>query len=432
KAFAPGQGRQIPVLGWFGGKPSMFAGNVFDGDFRGLGDAFLTGAENGVWWANDSWHPALGYVGLPSSAFRGTRWLGAMDVVGARGVVGTSLTALKAVGRGVGLMAKPLEGEALNGGILDGLAKTGIAGKALAFNLGMADNVAKYALFSEGASWAGRTWGYNWSHWAREDDVSRRIKGANSEGNKLLVAPLWLLIPTFSAHQALEAESSQRAMEGMRQYDEAGRWAEYAQLEDGQTLPFLKRWRAPLAQRFFDFNLVPEEPGERWAVTENIRRLGIRKALLHSLAPGVKDPKPADVNPMEFYRISSLPDGARAGDLSVNDEVRFVSHQNFTESLIADPERAQKILAVGSKDGPPFGAKVPGFGRVTPEVQKDVAVALYSAKLQIGRPMPAEVAARVSGILEPYLKANEDVKPFAKAYVQALDKLPKDSEKFDA
>ncbi|MDE2492115.1 MAG: hypothetical protein KGM24_14805, partial [Elusimicrobia bacterium] len=432
KVWAPGKGRDVPMLGWFGAKPSMFAGNVFDGDFRGLGDAFWTGAENGVWWANDSWHPALGYVGLPSSALRGTPFLGVSDVVGARGVVGSAWTAGSSLFRRIGWAAEPLEGESLSGGALDTLSKTGLPGKILAFNLGMADNVAKYALFSEGAGWVGRTWGYNWSHWSREADLTRRIKGANSEGDWMLQAPLWMLIPTFSAHQALEAQTSQLAMEGMRQYDAAGRWKEYATAEDGATLPFVTRWKAPLAQRFFDFNLMPEETGERWTVTEHIRRLGIRKTMLHSLAPGVEDPKPSDVNPMRFYEITTMPDGAEIADLRVNDEVRYVGHQNFVEALVDNPKLASDILAVGAKGGPAFGARVSGFGRVTPEVQKDVAVALYSSKLQIGRPMPAEVAARVNAILEPYLKANEDVKPFAKAYVQALDKLPKDSEKFDA
>ncbi|MFA6004783.1 MAG: hypothetical protein WC881_12035, partial [Elusimicrobiota bacterium] len=51
-------------------------------------DAFSQGAMGGAEWANQSFHPALGYIGMPSSRFEGTRLAAATEVVGTRGVTG--------------------------------------------------------------------------------------------------------------------------------------------------------------------------------------------------------------------------------------------------------------------------------------------------------------------------------------------------------
>jgi hypothetical protein len=408
----------------------------YSDDGAGALDAFLAGAKGGAWWANESWHPALNYVGLPASAFSGTRLSGAMDVIGARGVLDSAYSGVGAMGSSVTRLAVATLGEdsafvggmksigsamwpsAVEGGasrgLVDRLAATGKLGKAAAFPLSMADNVAKYALVGDGASWLGRHIAYdiqsrsfnvpfygNVALGAVPDDadsVERRIKGANQIGQELAQAPIWLALPTYSAHAALEGESMMGADEGMRQYDEAGETWKYANAPAGTKLTFKTMPKTPISQRVFDFHFFRDSPSGEWTVTDAAREKGIQKEMVKAV--GGDKATPADVNPLVFQRVTKMADGESFVQLKVNDEVRLAAHENFIKSLIADPARAEKIL----KARP--GEEIPGVGRVTPEVQKDVAVALYSAEIQIGRPMPRSLAPSVDKILEPYLEAN--------------------------
>jgi hypothetical protein len=430
--------------------------SVYTNDVSGAVDAFSAGAKGGAWWANESWHPALNYVGIPASAFSGTRLSAAMDVLGARGAVDSAWSGLGGLASWVMPTAVKLAGEdsalgsfmtqsagalwpaaaegAASKGLVDRLAETGVLGKAAAIPLSMADNVAKYALISEGASLAGNWIAYNapsvsvpglgqvtWGSEAagpgvsENDALERRIKGANQTGQELMQAPLWLALPTYSAHAALESRSMMGAAEGMRQYDAAGLTHEYANAEPGTELPFKTTPKTPISQRVFDFHFFRDPPSGKWTVTEAVRNQGIQKEMVKAV--GGENAKPADVNPLVFQRVTKMKDGDTFVQLRVNDEVRLAAHQNFIRSLIADPVRAERIL----KARP--GEVIPGVGRVTPEVQKDVAVALYSSEIQIGRPMPRSLAPSVEKILKPYLEANLLTREPAMKFAEMLRKF---------
>jgi len=439
KVFKPGQSLttpDLPVVGEIGFRPTESA-------FNGVGDAAWAGFKGGVIWANKPMevfglpliHPGLlGYVNIPSTVFRGTRLAEYMEVLGSRGVVGSS------IGMGKLFFASGNEVAALEGATQKGLlermaANGGVPGKVGAFTLSMADNVAKYAVFSNVVGGIGRAYDYNVNSFhvpilgnvgghADEPDLERRIKSANLAGAKMFASPAWMLLPSYAAHTVRDAQSAWRGMQGARQYDEAGRTKEYVNLEPGAEVKFLQKPSVPLSQAFFETSFLSRETGDTWAMTDQIKREGIKKIMPEML--GGKGATPATINPMRFLLASKLADGADFVDLKVNDQVRLVAHQNFIESLLADPARAKKIL------GAELGANVEGFGRVTPEVQKDVAVALFSSEMQIGKAMPKELAVRVNEILKPYLDANTMVKPAADAFAKALDRAPAKSAALDA
>jgi len=406
--------------------------NTWGGTFQALAD----GAKGGAWWANESWHPALNYVGLPASAFRGTWAAKATEVLGSRGAVdsawsllgatvtgGSKLaakigswvmpTASEVAGEGGGGLARMLWPTAEGGvskGLMDRLAETGTVGKFAAFPLSMADNVAKYALVSEGASGIGHWVAYNAPSislpfvgqvtWGSEQDQERRIKGANATGGMLMNAPIWLALPTFAAHAALEAQPYMNGPEGMRQYDAAGLTHEYANAKVGEELPFQpgKEPKVPISQRLFDIHIFRDPPRKTWIVTEEIRLQGIQKEMVKAV--GGEKATPAQVNPLVFQSVMRMEDGQLFVNLKVNDEVRSVAYQNFVKSLLADPVRAKAILEA------PVGTVVPGVGKISPEFRKDAAVALYSSEILIGKSMPGSLAKIVGDILKPYLEAN--------------------------
>ncbi|OGR49169.1 MAG: hypothetical protein A2X40_05940 [Elusimicrobia bacterium GWC2_65_9] len=419
-----------------GGRQVLKPGHsMFSGDLDGAAEAFWTGVKGGVWWANETWHPGLGYVGLPSTVYRGMRVTGAMDMVAARGVAGATLTGAKSLLGKAGLMPAAAEGGLAAPGLLERMAATGAAGKAGAFAFGMADNVAKYALFSQAAGWVGRQYGYympsmpvaflhkDLGGYAGVADtpgttkgLERRVKGAHAVSQKWLESPAWLLIPTFAAHQARDAVAYMRSKEGVEQYDRNGLTHEYANAEEGAQLRFMERPKIPFAQRIFETSFFSDNAGEYWIVTKDVRREGIRKELVRSL--GGEKATPADINPLEFYYASKLADGEKFINLKAGDEFRLIAHQDFIEGLLADPARAKRVLDAK------LGTTVENFGRVTPEVQKDVAVALYSSELQTGKPMPKLLQGRVGEILKPYLEANESVKPYAEGFIDALKSAP--------
>ncbi|MFI5360632.1 MAG: hypothetical protein ACHQ49_01580 [Elusimicrobiota bacterium] len=423
----------LPVLGAVRLRASD---SMFTSDLGGAWEAFKLGAEGGAWWANTPMKvgdvpvliPAmLGYVGLPATAFRDTSMMRYAELVGSRGVVGSGITATKWLFGGGAAVEGTVER-----GWLEKMALSGKAGYAASFTLGMADNVAKYAIFSDAMSWAGSQYSYHFTYGnvdpghirTDEENVELRIKGANASGQKWLASPAWMLIPTYAAHPARDAALYQRSAQGAEQYREAGLDHEIANSEEGARLRFLKTPEIPMSQRLFEASWKAPETGDYFIVTKDLRREAIKSEMVTSL--GGEKAKPADINPLDFYRATKMEDGANFINLKVNDEVRLVAHQDFVESLLADPARAKRVLAAE------LGSNVEGFGRVTPEVQKDVAVALYQSEMQTGKPMPKELSGPVETILKPYLQANESVKPYAEGLIKALNSAPAKSEALDA
>lgn len=382
--------------------------SMFNEDFEGAVEAFAMGAKGGIWWANESWHPALGYVGLPSTAFRGMHISQAMEVVGTRGVLGTSLTGAKGLLRRFGAMAPAVEGAAAPG-FLERVAALKWVGKPAAFAFGMTDNVAKYVVFSEAAGGVGRQYGYHVSRYAGAEDTpegaERRIKGANAISQKWLESPAWLLIPTYAAHQARDAAGYMRSKEGAAQFESAGLIHEVANAEQGTRLRFVEKPKTPWSQRIFETSIKSDATGDYWIVTEEIRLDAMRKGMTGT--------------PMDFYRVAKMADGDKYINLRVNDDVRNMAHKKFTESLLADPALTERVLEAHN------GALVEGFGRVTPKVKMFVSEALHNAELQVGRAMPKQFQARVGAALKPYLDATMKDKPFAEGFIQTVNKTPK-------
>ena len=60
----------VNIAGWQAIEPGH---SMFSEDWSGIGKAALAGPKGGVWWANESFHPMLGCVGMPSTVFSGTR-----------------------------------------------------------------------------------------------------------------------------------------------------------------------------------------------------------------------------------------------------------------------------------------------------------------------------------------------------------------------
>ncbi|MFI5346929.1 MAG: hypothetical protein ACHQ51_11200 [Elusimicrobiota bacterium] len=404
--------------------------SMFNSDFRGAADAFWTGAKGGIWWANSPmemggipvFHPAmLGYINLmPTTAFRGTSFMRYAEAFGARGVVGASLSSAKMLLAGESAATAEAVAEK---GLLEKMAATGKLGGAAAFSLSMVDNVAKYSLFSYGAESLASEYAYHWGE-RTEPDEERRIKAANAFGQEALASPAWLLIPAYSAHPQTDAAMYMRSSEGAQQYREIGMDHLIANAAEGDRMRFIKTPETPLSQKFFEFTYKGAETGDYFMVTKDLKREAIKNQMLHGL--GGENATLAEVNPMKFYRVTKQGDGADAVNLKVNDEVRLVAHQDFVESLLADPKRAERVLDAVA------GSEVEGFGRVTPEVKKDVAVALFSSEMQTGKAMPKELAGKVGELLKSYLEANRMVQPAAESLVAALKAAPEKSDALDA
>lgn len=393
--------------------PSMFSNS---------GEAFLTGAEGGAIWANESFHPLLGYVGLPSSAFRGTWASGMMDSLGARGVVG-NFTALtnKIFGRSA---VATVEGAAKKG-FLEKLAEGGAWAKTGAFTLSMADNVLKYALFSEAVAAAGRVYTYHWGGLST-DTVERRIKRSHQVEQALLESPAWMLIPTHSAWQARHQSSQMRAIEGVRQAEEAGLLLEVVKAGEQGEVRFRKTPPTPMAQRFFDLGWKTHSDGDYWVVTKEVYRYAVSKVMGENVT-GKKGAgvKLAEANPYEFYKISQMESGMRYMDLEINDVIKSVAHEKFIETLVARPQMSTKILEAKPGD------RVDGFGFVRPKVQEDVAMALYSAEAMFGHKVPEAVGRLVRSVLKDYIAANEVVTKPALGLRTAVHKAPVTSAALD-
>ena len=405
--------------------------SMFSPDWDGVGKAAAMGFKGGAWWANESFHPALGYIGLPSTVFSGTRWAGAMEVVGGRGVVGSASHGLKVMANG----SAAVEAAATSGrmGFLERLteAKWYTGKPALAFGLSMADNVAKYALFSQAAGFLGQN--YAWYVKTNvpvalpfvgvvnspEEDIERRIKVSNQVGHAWLESPAWLLIPTHAAHGARDAGPYMQTREGMRQYDAEGRTAEYANAAEGTTLK-IKPVKPPVSQRLFEARFFGTKPPNEFIVTKAVKEAGQLKEIQRLAREG------GELNPLELMKVREMVAGKDTWrTLYVTEEVQKFTYEAATEGLVAQSKTAMKALTIQP------GKTIPGWGKITPEVRIEIAKALYRAEATLGRKLPSDVSMKVREVLKNHLEANLPIGEAGKVLRAAVVDLPINSPNLD-
>ena len=375
----------VNIAGWQAIEPGH---SMFSEDWDGAGKAAAAGFKGGVWWANESFHPLLGYVGLPSTVFGGTRLAGVMDVVGTKGVVGSASTGLRVMTNGTAAV----EAAAARGqtGFLERLteAKWFTGKPALAFGLSMADNVAKYALFSQAAGFLGEK--YAWYVQTNvpitvpfvgvvnspEDDIERRVKRTTQVGRAWLESPAWLLIPTHAAHGARDAGPYMQTKEGMRQYDASGRTKEYANAPVDTKLK-LEPVKPPVSQRLFEARFFGERPAAEWIVTKQAKEAGQLKEVTRLAKEG------GIVNPIELMAVRDMVAGRDTfRTLHVTEEVQKVAYEVATEGLVAQPKNSFE----GHVDRARQHRE--GLGKHHPEIRSRCAKALYRAEVTLGRKLP--------------------------------------------
>lgn len=430
----------------------VFSGS--DSQFADVGAAAMEGFTGGVVWANDSFHPALGYIGLPSSTFEGIRYAApAAEAIASRGLVQNLVAAgdaafTRVAGRSLLPKAFNMEafasgqwairafGQNFVGRAVSGLSRFG------AFNVAMVDQVAKYAVFSKGVSIVAREVSYangldaaaltpsaNETEDQRLDregrELERRIKRSNATALAWEASPVWLAIPTFPAHVAGQAAVYQRAAEGMKQYDKAGRIHEYANAYEGQELPLISgRPKAPLAQRMFDWSWRTAESSDVWIVTKEARSEGIRKALNQEV--GAVEGNLKGVNPMRFYEIMEMRDNTRLRNkLAVNDEVRELARKNLAEALVANPELTRRILDAK------LGSTVEGFGVVRFNTRREIAATLHVADNILGVKVPKDILGKLGPAHERYVQSDRLPKGPAREAMSGLRELGRKSPGLD-
>lgn len=430
----------------------VFSGS--DSQFADVGAAAMEGFTGGVVWANDSFHPALGYIGLPSSTFEGIRYAApAAEAIASRGLVQNLVAAgdaafTRVAGRSLLPKAFNMEafasgqwairafGQNFVGRAVSGLSRFG------AFNVAMVDQVAKYAVFSKGVSIVAREVSYangldaaalapsaNESDDQRLDregrELERRIKRSNATALAWEASPIWLAIPTFPAHVAGQAAVYQRAAEGMKQYDKAGRIHEYANAYEGQELPLISgRPKAPLAQRMFDWSWRTAESSDVWIVTKEARSEGIRKALNQEV--GAVEGNLVGVNPMRFYEIMEMRDNTRLRNkLAVNDEVRELARKNLAEALVANPALTRRILDAK------LGSTVEGFGVVRFNTRREIAATLHVADNILGVKVPKDILGKLGPAHERYVQSDRLPKGPAREAMSSLRDLGRKSPGLD-
>ncbi len=454
----------VNVAGWQAVEPGH---TMFSEDLAGLGKAAKMGFMGGIWWANESFHPALGYIGLPSTVFDGTRLSGAMETIGTRGVVGAgsrggrflwnSLGAARAEMKTVGIrgvLGSPLRvlGRSLKSGgaaveaadaaaaasgrmgFLEKLSEgTWYAGKPAAFGLSMADNVAKYVVFSEAAGFVGRNYAwYIHAHPAAaevplvgrvlfdsQEDVERRIKRSNQVGQALFESPAWLMIPTYGAHGIRDAGPYMMTKPGMKQYDAAGRTKEYANAPEGTTLK-MKPVKPPLSQRLFEARFFGEAPPAEWIVTKQAKEAGQLKEVRRLAQEG------GLVNPIELMAVRDMVAGRDTfRTLHVTEEVQQFAYEVATEGLVAQTKNSMEALTIKP------GNTVKGWGEITPDIQINFAKALYRAEVNLGRKLPPDLHSKVREVLKDHLQANLPIGQAGKVLRAAVVDLPIDSPQLD-
>ncbi|MDP3542191.1 MAG: hypothetical protein Q8T11_06925 [Elusimicrobiota bacterium] len=419
----------VNIGGWQAIEPGH---SMFSEDWDGVGKAAAMGFKGGAIWANESFHPLLGYIGLPSTIYGGTRLAGAMDVIGTRGVVGSLSHGVRVVTNGkAGMEAAAASGRM---GLLERLASAPkYTGKpALAFGLSMADNVSKYVLFSQAAGFLGQKYA-DWydtnipiavpffgviNH--PEEDVERRMKRINQVGHAWLESPAWLLLPTHAAHGARDAGPYMQTREGMRQYDAAGRTKEYANAAEGATLK-LTPVKPPVSQRLFEARFFGRKPVAEWIVTKQAKEAGQLKEVQRLAREG------GEVNPLELMAVRDMVAGKDTfRTLHVTEEVQKVSYEVATEGLVAQSGRAMEAMSMKP------GGTVKGWGKITPEIQIEIAKALYRAEVNLGRTLQPNVSAKVREVLKDHLQANLPIGEAGKVLRAAVVALPNSSPKLDA
>jgi hypothetical protein len=444
KVFAPGQSlttSDLPVVGELGFRPNESA-------FNSAGDAAWAGFKGGVVWANKPMdvfgipllHPGLlGYVGVPSTVFRGTRLASYMEILGSRGVVGSSvgMTKLFFVGENTAAAA----GGAAERGFLERMAAGGPIGKAGAFSLSMVDNVAKYAVFSNVVGGIGRAYDYHVNSFnvpglgnigghGDEPDLERRIKFSNQAGDKLYASPLWMMIPTYAAHSIRDAQGAQRAMEGVRQAVESdhqtGTVAEQLRiantLDPAVELPMLKPPKAPLSQKIFELTLLPAETESKFTVQSEVRR-SVIKSILPRLF-GAPEGKTDTISPEKYFKLfhsAEVPDQEFMG-LKVDATVRSVAEELFLEAVIRDPAGSAKALAARP------GEAVEGFGNMRPALRREIATKLFASNKELG----PELTRAVKEIMERVGETGEVMVKPSKEVVDALKDAPEKSPNLQA
>ncbi|MEK7859215.1 MAG: hypothetical protein AAB320_08750 [Elusimicrobiota bacterium] len=370
-------------------------------------DAFKTGLVGGVHWANESFHPALGYIGLPSSYFEETRLAGVTQTIGQHGVVGSLNSGAQALAGRVGLERTEQFLAKLS---LQNLASTGWAGQGGAFVLGMVDNVSKYAVFSQGVGWVANkvSWQAN-SHFKAEE-IERRIKAAQKTGMAWMDSPVWLLIPVFPAKYEEAAAGYQNSMQGAAEYEAAGRRAELANVPENGMLPRLSKPSTPISQILFNASFKSAKNSQtEFSVPKEIKRKAISAELMETVEGGGKNAKIGDINPMEFLRISQLEpkETPKFGRLDMTEDVKLQAREKFGEALLGNQKLTETVLAAKP------GTTVKGFGEVTPGIQREVAVEMHVSALK-GEKVSSVAVKASEGLLRRYLEADSMLKPAEK------------------
>ena len=406
-------------------------------NFKNPGDAFAQGFSGGVYWANESFHPMLGYIGLPSSYFEGSPLAGITQTLGEKGALGSAAegakwvvgqaaehsplvaSASEYVGNAYKAFSEGIAAKAGGSAILSG------AGKVMQFAWGTADSLAKYMVFSEGVGWAAKQ--VNWYMHFNQPDVARsgasedekeqlkdipldvvaglerRIKRSEKASAALSESPLWLLIPVFPAKYEVAAQSYQRSSQGEDEYIKAGKDAVLANAQADQTsLPMLGQNKPPLMQRIFNFTYKGAKDSDAtFLVTKDIKRKAIARELKKYVSGGNAEADLGTINPEEFLKISRSDPAERKmiGELFNSDDVRNEARKQCVLALVQNPSLAENIL----KAKP--GSKVEGFGRVNPGVQREVA-AMMLEELPAGVKVSAAIQGLAQGYIQRYLDSN--------------------------
>jgi hypothetical protein len=413
-----------------------------DSNFENPGDAFAQGFTGGLHWANESFHPMLGYVGLPSSYFEGGRLAGITKTIGERGAFGSVKEGVKwATGQAAAhnkVAAAVVEHvgsayESVASGISSHLGKSAVlksAGTVMRFAFGTADSMAKYMAFSTGVGMAAKkaSWYMHFNQQdvvrpgASEDELEqlkdlplevvagleRRLKRSQRTGMEWMEMPVWLLMPVFPAKYEAASHSYQRSRQGEEEYIKAGKESLLANAEaDIGYLPMLQKSKPPLMQRIFNFTYKGGKDADaNFLVTKDIKRRAISRELRKFVSDGNAEADLSTINPEAFLKISRSDPAKRKmiGELFNTDDVRIEARKQCVLALAQNQGLAERIL--GAKPG----SNVDGFGRVTPGVQREVA-SMMLAELPAGVKVSAKVTSLAQGYIQRYLEANNLGKP---------------------
>ncbi|MDX6771097.1 MAG: hypothetical protein SF051_16315, partial [Elusimicrobiota bacterium] len=457
-------GRQAVFTGFSGGVSAGMTSIQHqwmgaDSPFENAADAAWQGFEGGVIWSNDSFHPMLGYIGMPSSAFRGMGAVSSgVESVAMRGVTGNVAALVDVASRGIfrraiffgetSVMSQASRflapaftqtGAALTRVLPPFVVTAGRAvGGVASFTVASADQLAKYVLLSKAVGYAARELTYNGglegsvlpaaegeTEEMRLDrealETERRIKTATAAGHSWEASPIWLLMPVAPAQQMLAANQHRRAMETVKLYAERdatgrSRIAEIANLTDEAIVQIPGgRIKVPLAQTVFELAFKTEQNSANVRMTPAARMEAIRLAV--DEAAGVVKENYRGVNPKVFYDITRMTESSpplRNG-LRVNEEVIAVAREKMARTFIENPELTRRFFNT------PDGQLVEGFGLKTYFERYEVARALRTASRNLeGVSVPREIL----DLIEPVNKRAVDsaglTRPFAETFAKRV------------